>query len=83
MPRDGRLTVSYFEWVQNKSGFYWDADEVHRRLEQTIEPEAERIWAMKKTKNIDMRTAAYVHALERIAEAVDARGTQDYFNPEN
>ncbi len=82
LANSGGVTVSYFEWVQNKSGFYWDADEVHRRLKQTIAPEAERIWAMRKKKDIDMRTAAYVHALERIAEAVDARGTQDYFNPD-
>lgn len=78
----GGVTVSYFEWVQNKSGFYWDVDEIQRRLKQTIAPEAERIWTMRQKKDIDMRTAAYVHALERIADAVDARGTQDYFNPE-
>ncbi len=77
----GGVTVSYFEWVQNKSGFYWDTEEVHRRLSQALEPEAERIWALREDKGFDMRTAAYVHALARIAEAVAARGTKAYFNP--
>ena len=77
----GGVTVSYFEWVQNKSGFYWNLAEVQRRLAEVLEPEAERIWALRKDKGIDMRTAAYVHALGRLADAIDARGTKDYFNP--
>jgi len=77
----GGVTVSYFEWVQNKSGFYWDEAEVHRRLAEALEPEAERIWSVRADKGTDMRTAAYVHALGRLADAVDARGTKEYFNP--
>ena len=68
-------------WVQNKSGFHWNLAEVQRRLAEVLEPEAERIWALRKDKGIDMRTAAYVHALGRLADAIDARGTKDYFNP--
>ena len=44
-----------------------------------MEKEARRIWTVKNDKDIDMRTAAYVHGLERIADAVAAHGTQDYF----
>ena len=79
----GGVTVSYFEWVQNKSGFYWDEAEIHTRLKAVIEPEAVKIWALAGEKGVDMRTAAYVHALGRIAEAVEARGTQEYFKPDN
>ena len=79
----GGVTVSYFEWVQNKSGFYWDEAEIHIRLKAVIEPEAVKIWALAGEKGVDMRTAAYVHALGRIAEAVEARGTQEYFKPDN
>ena len=78
----GGVTVSYFEWVQNKSGFYWDEAEIHTRLKAVIEPEAVKIWALAGEKGVDMRTAAYVHALGRIAEAVEARGTQEYFKPD-
>ena len=78
----GGVTVSYFEWVQNKSGFYWDEDEIHTRLKAVIEPEAVKIWDLARDKGVDMRTAAYVHALGRIAEAVEARGTQEYFKPD-
>ncbi|MFP6756646.1 MAG: Glu/Leu/Phe/Val dehydrogenase [Alphaproteobacteria bacterium] len=78
----GGVTVSYFEWVQNKSGFYWDEAEIHTRLKAVIEPETVKIWDLARDKGVDMRTAAYVHALGRIAEAVEARGTQEYFKPD-
>lgn len=76
----GGVTVSYFEWVQNKAGYYWTLPDVHARLKQAIEPEARRVWDMKLEKEIDMRTAAYVHALDRIASAVTAHGGKAYFS---
>ena len=75
----GGVTVSYFEWVQNKAGYYWGIDEVHGRLREIMEPEALAIYNMGKAKGLDMRTAAYVHALQRIADAVEAHGTKAYF----
>ena len=75
----GGVTVSYFEWVQNKAGFYWDLDEIHRRLESIIVPETRNVWSIKNEKNVDMRTAAYVLALDRISSAISAHGTKDYF----
>jgi len=75
----GGVTVSYFEWVQNKAGYYWGVDEVQQKLRAIMEPEARRVWDMKQQKKIDMRTAAYVHALDRIAKGVEAHGTQAYF----
>ena len=79
LANSGGVTVSYFEWVQNKAGYYWDLDEVHRKLKQIMEPETRRIWDLSNDKGIDMRTAAYVHALDRIAKAVEAHGTKAYF----
>jgi len=75
----GGVTVSYFEWAQNRAGYYWGEEEIQERLRQFIEPEAEKIWQIKLDKAIDMRTAAYVLALDRIGAAVSARGTRKFF----
>ncbi|MBF0587617.1 MAG: Glu/Leu/Phe/Val dehydrogenase [Magnetococcales bacterium] len=75
----GGVTVSYFEWVQNRSGYYWTLDEVNQRLEERMVRETENVWSITKEKGCSMRTAAYIHALGRISEAMDARGTKDYY----
>ena len=75
----GGVTVSYFEWVQNRSGWYWTLSEVNRRLQEKMQLEAERIWNIAKDMAIDVRTAAYVHALNRLGEALDAKGTREQF----
>ena len=75
----GGVTVSYFEWVQNKAGYYWELPEVHHKLKTIMEPETRKIWDIALERQIDMRTAAYIHALGRIAAAVEAHGTKAYF----
>ena len=75
----GGVTVSYFEWVQNRQGLYWTLEEVNQRLKQMMVEETERIWAIAQEQGIAPRTAAYVHALNRIGDAVQAKGTKDYF----
>ncbi len=75
----GGVTVSYFEWVQNKAGYYWSGEEVRSRLQEFLEPQVTAIWRIKQEKGIDMRTAAYVLALQRIGDAVAAHGTKAYF----
>jgi len=75
----GGVTVSYFEWVQNRSGFYWTLSEVNDRLKQSMVAETLRIWEIANEKQISMRTAAYVHALSRLSEAIEAKGTRDYY----
>ena len=75
----GGVTVSYFEWVQNRQGLYWTLEEVNQRLKQMMVEETERIWAIAQEQGISPRTAAYVHALNRIGDAVQAKGTKDYF----
>ncbi|STX28561.1 leucine dehydrogenase [Legionella beliardensis] len=75
----GGVTVSYFEWVQNKTGYYWTTEEVYHRLQATMSKEFMSVYDLQKTHQVDMRTAAYIHALNRHAEAVMAQGTHDYF----
>ncbi len=76
----GGVTVSYFEWVQNKAGYYWTEKEVHERLEERMSKEYWAIHEMTEKHDIDMRTAAYAHALSRIGKALTAQGTKDYFH---
>ncbi len=75
----GGVTVSYFEWVQNRQGFYWTLPEIHERLRNTMETEGAAIWGISRQRGISMRSAAYVHALGRLAEAIEAHGTQSFF----
>ncbi|KAA0680741.1 Glu/Leu/Phe/Val dehydrogenase [Roseomonas genomospecies 6] len=75
----GGVTVSYFEWVQNRQGYYWSLDEIHERLRAIMETEGRRVWDMRTAKSISMRTAAYAHALERLSRAIAAHGTQPFF----
>ncbi len=79
----GGVTVSYFEWVQNRAGFAWQLDEVHSRLETIMRREFGAIYSLMDELGADMRTAAYVHALKRLATAIEASGTQDWFQESN
>ena len=75
----GGVTVSYFEWVQNKNGLYWGLDEVHQRLHAIMTREFKCVYSIMQEHGISMRTAAYVHALSRLNDAIFAQGTQRYF----
>lgn len=75
----GGVTVSYFEWVQNRQGYYWTLEEIHERLKTIMEREGRAIWNHAKQHGVSVRTAAYVHALERLAQAIEAHGTQNDF----
>ncbi len=75
----GGVTVSYFEWVQNRNGMYWSIDEVNHSLKRKMVAETEQIWTLAHNLTISMRTAAYVHALTRLGEAIDAKGTRAYY----
>ena len=76
----GGVTVSYFEWVQNKSGLYWSESDVHQRLHEIMSREFQTLYTFSNEKSIPMRTAAYAHALNRIGKAIESKGTQTYFS---
>lgn len=75
----GGVTVSYFEWVQNRQGFYWPVEDIHDRLKTILEREGREVWNVSREKQVTMRTAGYVHALGRLPEAIEAHGTQSFF----
>lgn len=79
----GGVTVSYFEWVQNKSGNYWNLHEVHEKLKNKMINAYDQVVAAKNEFKVNMRTAAYVVATRRLAEGIESRGTRDYFKVEN
>jgi glutamate dehydrogenase (NADP+) len=76
----GGVMVSHLEWVQNRSGLYWKLDEVNHQLKSRIVEEAERIWQIAHQHDVAFRTAAYIHALSRLGEALNDRGTRSYYN---
>lgn len=75
----GGVTVSYFEWVQNRQGFYWDLEEIHARLKKMMEREGRAVWEIARDRKVSVRAAAYIHALGRLATAIEAHGTQPFF----
>ena len=76
----GGVTVSYFEWVQNRSGDYWSEDEVRKRLRTRMREQFRAVRDLAEEHDVTLRTAAYILALKRIGDAVEALGTSRYFN---
>ncbi|HEC22834.1 MAG TPA: Glu/Leu/Phe/Val dehydrogenase [Chloroflexi bacterium] len=70
----GGVTVSYFEMVQNAYDYYWDLETVHERLDRKMTAAFHAVHEAAQRFDIDNRTAAYVVAVDRVAEAVRLRG---------
>ncbi|MCD6415519.1 MAG: Glu/Leu/Phe/Val dehydrogenase [Planctomycetes bacterium] len=70
----GGVTVSYFEMVQNAYMYYWDLEQVHRRLDATMTTAYRAVLDVAREYNINMRQAAYVVAVRRVTEAMQLRG---------
>jgi len=70
----GGVVVSYFEWVQDLQSLFWSEDEVNRQLETVMTNSFQEVLAMSQRHKVDMRNAAYMLAVKRIADATEARG---------
>jgi glutamate dehydrogenase (NADP+) len=75
----GGVTVSYFEWVQNRQGLAWPLDEVEDRLRTTMRRATEAVLDHAEEHDVELRTSAYVIALHRLEEAIAATGTHRDF----
>jgi glutamate dehydrogenase (NAD(P)+) len=70
----GGVVVSYFEWVQDRYGYFWKEAEVNERLEEKMVAAFDAVWNTKERFEVDTRTAAYILAVDRIIEARGLRG---------
>ena len=70
----GGVVVSYFEWVQNLMNYYWSEEEVNRKLREIIVHSYQEVYALADEHQTDLRTAAYMISIQRITEAMEARG---------
>ena len=70
----GGVTVSYFEWVQNKMGYYWTEKEVNEKHDLSMETAFENVWVNAHEYKTTMRIGAYITALKKIEQAVKLKG---------
>lgn len=70
----GGVVVSYFEWVQNNQGYYWSEEEVYRKLKETMIKGFEAVYQTHLSRGVNMRLAAYMAGVRKMAEAVRYRG---------
>ncbi|MEI5999280.1 Glu/Leu/Phe/Val dehydrogenase [Paraburkholderia bengalensis] len=70
----GGVTVSYFEWVQDFSSFFWTEDEINERLERVMREAFAAVWQVASEQKVSVRTAAFIVACKRILQAREMRG---------
>jgi glutamate dehydrogenase (NAD(P)+) len=70
----GGVTASYFEWVQDRQGYFWKEAVVNERLEQILRVSFEHVVRYSQTHGVNNRIAAYMLAIDRVAGAIHQRG---------
>lgn len=70
----GGVTVSYFEWVQNREGYYWNEETVVQRLREVMKRAFNETYAYAREHSVNMRTASYMVAIDRVAAVHRLRG---------
>ena len=70
----GGVTVSYFEWVQDRQGYFWTKEDVESRLEQMMKTAFNRVYETSQKHDVSLRIGAYVMGVGKVAEALRLRG---------
>ncbi len=70
----GGVTVSYFEWVQDRQGYFWSEDRVNRRLDRMMREAFAKVYDASERYDVPMRIGAYTVAIEKVAGALRLRG---------
>ncbi|MEZ6056895.1 MAG: Glu/Leu/Phe/Val dehydrogenase dimerization domain-containing protein [Planctomycetaceae bacterium] len=65
----GGVTVSYFEWVQNRQHFKWEIERVRTELDKIMQSSLDRVWELAEQKKVSLRTAAYILGIGRVGRA--------------
>jgi glutamate dehydrogenase (NAD(P)+) len=70
----GGVTVSYFEWAQNRQHYRWNLDRVRQELDRTLNSAFEEVWDMARERKVSLRTAAFMLGISRVARATELSG---------
>ena len=70
----GGVTVSYFEWAQDRAGYFWTLDRVNRRLERMMRQSFDNVYAEAQKHNVTLRIGAYILAIDKVAKTLKVRG---------
>ena len=71
----GGVVVSYFEWVQDTQAYFWTRKEINQKLKDIVTESFNTVYAISQKEKVDMRLAAYMLAVSRVAEATRLRGS--------
>ncbi len=80
LANSGGVIVSYYEWIQNRTGEIWTLEKVRERLAAAMGSNFNRVWNLAATENCSLRDAAYRKALRRLESAMHAHGDHSYFS---